>query len=422
MIRSYATKYATLLIGLCLAFTCTNAWAQARLILNNGSFINIRQSAYLVIANPAANAITRISSGHILSEGENNIVKWNIGTTAANYVIPWGYGTTNYIPVSFTTSSAAGVSGFINFSTYHTTWDNSGQLPSGVTTFSSGSTADNSAFVLDRFWQINAQGYTTKPTLTNLLFTYLDVEHSVANNTISESNLKAQRYNSTSNVWGDYSPAGTVSMAANTMTTASIVPADCFRWWALVDLAMPLPVELLSFSATPSEKTVSLRWSTATEINNDYFTIQRSSDGIEFLDLTKVIAGSDGKTVQAYSYNDIRPLSQRSYYRLKQTDFDGAYKFSEIRKVDRGDEVSHVTMNVFPNPVTDSKFSIDFSESFETATAVTVHDLVGNLIIHELVGRGIQIINVDLEDSPAGVYVVKAVNTQFSFQKIVVLK
>src|SRR5689334_22778776 len=75
-------------------------FAQTRLVLEGG-LITISQGTYLVIDNPAANAITR-NSGYIISENENSRVWWNIGTTTGTYTVPWGYSTTDYIPLSFT--------------------------------------------------------------------------------------------------------------------------------------------------------------------------------------------------------------------------------------------------------------------------------------------------------------------------------
>ena len=94
--------------------------AQAVFVLN-GAYANISNSAYLVIDNPATTAITR-TSGHIISEAENSIVKWNIGTTAGTYTVPFGYSITDYIPVTFIKTAGTGSGSFL-FSTYRTaTW------------------------------------------------------------------------------------------------------------------------------------------------------------------------------------------------------------------------------------------------------------------------------------------------------------
>ncbi len=416
MIPSPRQLYRLLLSGLILFIPVVNLCAQARLILNNGGFVNITQGAYVVIDNPDANAITQNSSGHIISEGENNIVQWTIGTTAASYTIPWGFGTTNYIPVLFTTASAAG-SGFFQFSTYRTPWNNSSQLPTGIATFTNATGADNSAYVLDRFWQINALSYTTKPTLTSLQLTYIDVEHSVASNTITETSLGAQRYNSSSNTWGDYLPSGTVNTTSNTVTIASVAPGDLFRWWTLVEQSNPLPIELIFFSAKVVGSEVELEWKTAGELNNDYFTIQRSAGDLHFANIGQIKGGGSSTTLKSYHFTDLAAMPGRSYYRLKQTDFDGSFKFSEVVKVDL--EVTAATVTIFPNPTTNNEFSLNFHNPTETPTSIIIYDLLGREVFNEVVSPGALLHTIRLVDSPAGVYSIQIVNTEYSSQRVV---
>jgi len=204
--------------------------AQARLVLN-GAFIQIINGGNLVIDNPATNAITR-NSGAIFSDGENNNVQWNISTTAGAYVIPFGYGAANYIPLTFTTSGGVGTGNFV-FSTLHTNSQNSLNLPAGVTNFNGASGADKSYFAVDRFWKINAQGYSTKPTLTNLIFTYVATDFAAPDIISLESSLSVQRYNSGTNSWNDYAKPAKVNTTSKTDTVKSLAPADLYQWWAL---------------------------------------------------------------------------------------------------------------------------------------------------------------------------------------------
>jgi hypothetical protein len=222
-------------LGLAIVFNLllvTGTVAQGRLVLNGGT-INLNQGAYLVLDNSASNAITR-SSGYIISEGENNRIKWNIGTTTGTYTIPWGY-SSSYIPLTFTKAAGSG-GGYFLFSTYHTGSNNISQLPTGVSHINGASGSDNSLFVSDRFWQINAQGYTAKPALSNVVFTYLDSENN-SPNTISEGLLRAKRYNSTLSSWSDCLPSSTVNSASNTLTIASIEDYNLHAWWMLGTLS-----------------------------------------------------------------------------------------------------------------------------------------------------------------------------------------
>jgi hypothetical protein len=223
----------------------TSGNAQARLVINGG-IINLNNGANLVIDNPNSNAITR-TSGHIISEGENNTVKWNVGTSTGNYIVPFGYGNTDYLPISFSPSNASGNGSFL-LSTYSgNSAMNSSYLPSGVTHYNySGS--DHSTKGIDRFWQVNAIGYNTKPDISNLQLSYRDVEHTTLPNIITEGNLKAKRWNSMLSQWDDFSPTSTINTVSNTVTIPSLSSSQHFAWWTLMNVSAPLPVELLSFS------------------------------------------------------------------------------------------------------------------------------------------------------------------------------
>lgn len=221
------TRFYTI-IFFTLASIC--AGAQGRMVLN-GATVNLTQGAALVMANPNSNAITR-NSGQIISEGENNRVIWRMGTTTGTYTIPFGYGTSNYIPLTFTKAAGTGA-GYFSFSTYHTGWQNSTQLPTGITNFNNVAGADNSAYATDRFWSISPVGYTTVPALSNVIFTYLDSEFASPNNTTTESRLTAQRWNTNLSSWTDYNTGGVVNTTANTVTIASIPSNALYTWWSV---------------------------------------------------------------------------------------------------------------------------------------------------------------------------------------------
>jgi hypothetical protein len=181
-----------------------------------------------------------------------------------------------------------------------------------------------------------------------------------------------------------------------------------------------LPIELLSFTATAIENEVELSWKTATEINNDYFTIQRSADGLEFTDIARISSGNNGNIIQKYNHVDTRPLPGKSYYRLKQTDLDGVYKFSDIRKVELDKFQARLT--AYPNPVTSGQFSLDFQEALEARTSVVVYDLVGKVIFNDVINQGIRVYPIALNNPPAGVYVVKTFNSNSSQQQTIIVK
>jgi hypothetical protein len=110
----------------------------------------------------------------------------------------------------------------------------------------------------------------------------------------------------------------------------------------------PLPITLISFTAVLFEEGVKLSWSTAAEINNEFFTIQKSKDESGWEDVLQVPGNGTTSNTQFYSAFDQQPLSGTSYYRLKQTDIDGKESYSPIVSIKRTVEISN--MSVYPNP------------------------------------------------------------------------
>jgi hypothetical protein len=94
-----------------------------------------------------------------------------------------------------------------------------------------------------------------------------------------------------------------------------------------------LPVKLTAFNAVLDNKKVNCTWETASEINNSYFTIERSTDGSHFESIGRVKGKGNTNTNTRYGFTDNNPLAGISYYRLKQTDFDNTYTYSTIQRV-----------------------------------------------------------------------------------------
>jgi hypothetical protein len=125
--------------------------------------------------------------------------------------------------------------------------------------------------------------------------------------------------------------------------------------FTVTDESQILPVELTSFFASVSNNVVQLFWTTASELNNDSFTIERSREGEKFEEVTKVKGMGTKLTQTNYSAYDSKPYKGTSYYRLKQTDFDGKSTHSLVITVFvEGTD----TWTVYPNPAGGSQFTI----------------------------------------------------------------
>lgn len=107
-----------------------------------------------------------------------------------------------------------------------------------------------------------------------------------------------------------------------------------------------LPIELLTFSGVPSGKTNRLSWSCATETNNDYFTVERSADGIEWIKIGEVDGAGTSSSQTNYNFTDGNPVDGISYYRLTQTDYNGTAETFNIIAVENK-RVPRTVMNVY---------------------------------------------------------------------------
>ncbi|HRH67523.1 MAG TPA: T9SS type A sorting domain-containing protein, partial [Bacteroidia bacterium] len=125
-----------------------------------------------------------------------------------------------------------------------------------------------------------------------------------------------------------------------------------------------LPVELISFQAIAEEKIVRLNWTTSSEINNQYFTVERSADGIDFEPIQMVDGAGSTTSIRNYETLDEKPLHGISYYRLKQTDFDGKFSYSDKVPVDFSDH--NDIFYLHPNPAGEAVSFIFSSEERTT--------------------------------------------------------
>lgn len=212
----------------------------------------------------------------------------------------------------------------------------------------------------------------------------------------------------TAALWNDLGNGGTTgSTAAGTVVTAgtfSFVSSALGVPFALASVlpTNPLPIDLLSFNAKQNKETVDLDWATATEINNDYFEIERSIDGIEFKELLRVDGSGTTSRTHEYGAVDNDPLPGLSYYRLKQIDFDGKYSISEPVAVNFSGEKTKLV--IYPNPSND-KVNILYPTNYSPKATLRFIDAQGRIIKEMMiVDRGNGVIELAIQDLPVGIY------------------
>lgn len=164
-----------------------------------------------------------------------------------------------------------------------------------------------------------------------------------------------------------------------------------------------LPVELLDFTAQANGSEVNTAWTTASELNNDFFTLERSADGIDFSSIATIDGAGNSNQELHYNYIDKEPIDGTSYYRLRQTDYDGHSTLSALRTINIGNS-GHIS--VYPNPVTD-ELNISFSASADMNALVSINSMMGQSLMNNSfqLKEGNNTLHLQLTHLPKGIYI-----------------
>jgi hypothetical protein len=416
-----------------LLFTALDTMTQGLFINGSGAaaYVSLKGSVHLVINAQATTGITRTTAGGIINtdNNENDYVDWVIknGTTG-DYIIPWMSTEPTYIPFTYHVGTIGSNDGTVLFSTWRTQKDNWTALGGGVSGHPTGVTnmydngVDNSLNTIDRFWWVKFSGYSMPPQ-ANLTFYYVDNADFVANNIVSggnESNLFAQYWNGSlwvrpgigidyPNPGSDYVSGGITSQIVN-------VP------WTLDLSTSPLPIELLSFNAICKENIVDLNWTTASETNNDFFTIERSKDAQSWEIVTVIPGAGNSNTILHYNATDNNPYPDYTYYRLKQTDYNGAFTYSHVVMASCGSQTPFDLVSIITTPHgggIDLSFTAEEGEQYTYA----LYNVLGKLLQNksEKAVAGMNEVHISTQNVSEGIYIVTLQNDAKFFGKKIFL-
>ncbi|WNB18638.1 T9SS type A sorting domain-containing protein [Marivirga arenosa] len=205
------------------------------------------------------------------------------------------------------------------------------------------------------------------------------IETDVAAGSADRGQLTVMVYNTTTSEWdnlGGTFPNGLGTQSAGIVRSASSQSfSEKIFIMGSTDAANPLPVEFTYFIADNKPNRVELNWQTASEHNNDFFEVQRSFDGKQF-DVLGVVNGSgDSKELIDYGFIDYSPLAGKTYYRLRQVDFDGNFEYSDVLEISR---IQETDLSAVPNPTSANNIRLRLSGFHaEQNIQVTIFDLQG---------------------------------------------
>lgn len=239
-----------------------------------------------------------------------------------------------------------------------------------------------------RYYDITADN--SKAVLTNdLVFSYFDVE---LNGHIDGTLIMFQEVQET---WGGvpgpifWKPLSTSNNAVANTASASTVNNNLITTKiTLGSDAIPLPIELMKFEAQCENNYTDLIWETSSEQNNDYFTIEKSYDGIDFKEIGRISGNGNSNELLNYSFTDYEANSNTAYYLLKQTNFDGSYTYSKMISSNcNSNETGKINIKIYPNPTrASSKINIELN-GIENSSEISISiiDMLGQKVISKII-------------------------------------
>jgi hypothetical protein len=360
------------------------------LFLTSGNVTTSANTLTLGTSTATLGSLSR-TSGHVVGAFK----RWIAATATSNILFPVGT-STDYkgINYSFTTAPAAGGSITVTF-------DNSYLGAKQLNLIDGADTIQNAGMGL---WNTSSAN-----GLSGGVFN-IDL---TATNLPGVTSYNSLRLISRTNSSSNWATQGSHSAATGSNSTPIVHRTGLtshVQFGVGSPAANTLPIQLVSFKAFVDGNKVGLSWTTSSEINNEYFTVERSSDGVHFEELLhKSGAGNSTVTLNYYDF-DNNPLPGYNYYRLRQTDFDGKSTLSIIRAVNfsqnKMESSSFKITTVGPNPFSNN-LTINCMSELEENAEVKVFDINSRLIYSEkinvLPGENTFQINIENNYLP-GVY------------------
>ena len=345
-------------------------------------------------------ATSSVSTGNTTSYVQGNLRRSLL--TTGSYDFPVGHATPGYqrANVNFTAATSIG-----NLLARFDTWPSTPPIQGGT---DCGATFNQQA-ENNGYWTITANANPTTGTYNMTLYPLN------ATNTAGMSGWTIMKDPLiSSNTWSLNGTCVVTSTATQVMRNGM----NGFSVYGAAQSLTPLPIELINFTGKNLGKRNLLEWTTATEINNDYFTLERSSDGANFENVAIVDGAGNSLSTINYSKYDETPFYGITYYRLKQTDYNGDYSYSHVISLENG--LNDVELsNVHPNP-TSNDINFDFYSPIAGTIKVQVLDYTGRVVAEEnmVISNGTTRLNAKMGELAKGIYSLKVTFDQTGYSSV----
>jgi hypothetical protein len=215
--------------------------------------------------------------------------------------------------------------------------------------------------------------------------------------------------NTRSNVWRSQPDCGTATISTMNLNTVDIqIEGDGIssRMVSFPAVSTTLPVTMVNFQVQQEAQKVKIAWSTAAELNNDFFTIERAVDGKEWTAIKTVKGAGNSSDLRHYSVYDETPVKGNLNYRIRQTDYDGKFEYSEVKTI-RNTFTDNKKISLFPIPNTGNTINIAGVSDYNK-TELTVLNTSGNSIF----ATTLSTTSVELPHLATGIYFIRIKNKQ----------
>jgi hypothetical protein len=405
---------------------CSGLLAQNNALVLNGAYVTMSggtfaSPVYLVVNAGTPAAIQR-NSGHIISEAEGNYVKWNTSdvTSTTNYVVPFGYSSSDYLPVTIHKNSVGSGAGHTDNSASMilSTWSspvNNLPMANSVTSMAGLAGADAVNSVIDRWWQVQ----TPINVSATADMTYRGAENTTA---FPTSPFNGQHWDIPSLQWTSPSGSGTgvTGATVGTVTGINLVTTGfgISSPYLLTSSSLPLPIELISFTAACDNDQMQINWVDATETNVMNIELQRSYD-LNSWTTVYTASPSNSSSNTYYHFTDNTVEGNTVYYRLRTNNNDGG--------ADQSAMIFAQTCGAGAESITtfyaEQSMNVHTHFSIGSAVSYQLFDIQGKRIVmgEFSAAEGDMVTRIPLNDMANGIYIFTANSTTQQYtQKILI--
>ncbi len=235
------------------------------------------------------------------------------------------------------------------------------------------------------------------------------------------SDLRVAHWNGS--IWNDYGNDGTTGdNDEGTIKVRNISNFSPFTFASISNGTNVLPVEMLSFNAKADKNIVNINWETTTEINNNYFVVERSTNGTNFERIAKIKGNGNSTDVIDYYCSDKDPYNGISYYRLKIVDYNDNYEYSKTKAVSFNyEDKTKIELSIYPNPISiNSILTIQLNKNTDNLE-ILVFDISGRIVDVYYTNENKKIL-LNTQNLAKGTYILNVICKQDKYTRKIIIE